>query len=381
MSEDDEISEEILMKIAMLESEELEKKRIQNNIDHLYVKQLQEKEEKRRRMEERRNEFETSPKMEFNQRINQQIKSNQNLNSYSDDNREDDSSQSLEDILFPLQSKYKQNSVPNQINLEKKKKKKSNKKYKKKVNRSSDKESPNTRNSNPFENRTNNNRFINNNNCILTHTPRENNSSDDDLDEEYGRIRNGNKNNQASMNESTLNNRLQNLFGIIKKNNQRQETIAKDSPELIEDYEYEDFQMRLMRSPSTFPRNDFALTEDDVISPENRDWLSNNRRRYENRNSPTNHFVFNENSNYEDLLRLDENNVSKGATKSQIKRLNTIKYVKSNNDEKNCTICLEDLEVGDEVFLLPCLHKFHKDCLNPWMKNSKDCPICRQSIF
>ena len=381
MSEDDEISEEILMKIAMLESEELEKKRIQNNIDHLYVKQLQEKEEKRRRMEERRNEFETSPKMEFNQRINQQIKSNQNLNSYSDDNREDDSSQSLEDILFPLQSKYKQNSVPNQINLEKKKKKKSNKKYKKKVNRSSDKESPNTRNSNPFENRTNNNRFINNNNCILTHTPRENNSSDDDLDEEYGRIRNGNKNNQASMNESTLSNRLQNLFGIIKKNNQRQETIAKDSPELIEDYEYEDFQMRLMRSPSTFPRNDFALTEDDVISPENRDWLSNNRRRYENRNSPTNHFVFNENSNYEDLLRLDENNVSKGATKSQIKRLNTIKYVKSNNDEKNCTICLEDLEVGDEVFLLPCLHKFHKDCLNPWMKNSKDCPICRQSIF
>lgn len=43
-----------------------------------------------------------------------------------------------------------------------------------------------------------------------------------------------------------------------------------------------------------------------------------------------------------------------------------------------CSICTDDFTKGEEVRVLPCNHKFHPDCVDPWLLNvSGTCPLCR----
>lgn len=45
-----------------------------------------------------------------------------------------------------------------------------------------------------------------------------------------------------------------------------------------------------------------------------------------------------------------------------------------------CTICIDDLSLGDEVLVLPCKHWFHDECVVLWLKEHNTCPICRSSV-
>ncbi len=45
-----------------------------------------------------------------------------------------------------------------------------------------------------------------------------------------------------------------------------------------------------------------------------------------------------------------------------------------------CAICLCDFEPGDASRRLPCLHMFHKDCIDDWLKQHRDCPVCKTDI-
>lgn len=48
--------------------------------------------------------------------------------------------------------------------------------------------------------------------------------------------------------------------------------------------------------------------------------------------------------------------------------------------EDKCTICLEAMEVGEEVSLLPCLHMLHKHCATKYFSTGgvgPVCPVCR----
>ncbi|KAB5540398.1 hypothetical protein GE09DRAFT_255128 [Coniochaeta sp. 2T2.1] len=45
-----------------------------------------------------------------------------------------------------------------------------------------------------------------------------------------------------------------------------------------------------------------------------------------------------------------------------------------------CTICIDELKVGDEVTVLPCKHWFHGECVTLWLKEHNTCPICRTPI-
>lgn len=49
----------------------------------------------------------------------------------------------------------------------------------------------------------------------------------------------------------------------------------------------------------------------------------------------------------------------------------------SQGDEHlGCSICTEDFTVGEDVRVLPCDHKFHPQCVDPWLMNvSGTCPL------
>ncbi|KAF2872007.1 hypothetical protein BDV95DRAFT_31597 [Massariosphaeria phaeospora] len=54
----------------------------------------------------------------------------------------------------------------------------------------------------------------------------------------------------------------------------------------------------------------------------------------------------------------------------------------STSDEAlGCSICTEDFEKGQDIRVLPCDHKFHPDCVDPWLLNvSGTCPLCRVDL-
>eukprot|EP00326_Haptolina_ericina_P042162 CAMPEP_0181250868 /NCGR_PEP_ID=MMETSP1096-20121128/46553_1 /TAXON_ID=156174 ORGANISM="Chrysochromulina ericina, Strain CCMP281" /NCGR_SAMPLE_ID=MMETSP1096 /ASSEMBLY_ACC=CAM_ASM_000453 /LENGTH=145 /DNA_ID=CAMNT_0023348373 /DNA_START=180 /DNA_END=617 /DNA_ORIENTATION=- len=47
---------------------------------------------------------------------------------------------------------------------------------------------------------------------------------------------------------------------------------------------------------------------------------------------------------------------------------------------RSCCVCLEDVTPGSRVRTLPCLHTFHAECAEEWLKKKKVCPLCQSSI-
>ncbi|KAK3724107.1 hypothetical protein LTR37_001229 [Vermiconidia calcicola] len=49
-----------------------------------------------------------------------------------------------------------------------------------------------------------------------------------------------------------------------------------------------------------------------------------------------------------------------------------------NPDSQGCSICTEDFVTGEDQRVLPCDHRFHPACVDPWLLNiSGTCPLCR----
>lgn len=47
---------------------------------------------------------------------------------------------------------------------------------------------------------------------------------------------------------------------------------------------------------------------------------------------------------------------------------------------RTCCVCLEEVCVQQKVRTLPCLHTFHAECAEEWLKKKKVCPLCQFSI-
>ena len=53
---------------------------------------------------------------------------------------------------------------------------------------------------------------------------------------------------------------------------------------------------------------------------------------------------------------------------------------KSIDNSNKCSICLCEFEIGEEKSTLPCLHYFHFNCIEKWIKRKKYCPICKYQL-
>jgi hypothetical protein len=89
---------------------------------------------------------------------------------------------------------------------------------------------------------------------------------------------------------------------------------------------------------------------------------------------------------YELLCRLDDKVENrKGAKEEQLAALPTEVVGaegrrRSDGAPATCTICLEELAAGDVLKRPPCLHDFHSDCLDTWLKTKACCPICQRGV-
>ncbi|GJW91915.1 E3 ubiquitin protein ligase SDIR1 isoform X1 [Tanacetum coccineum] len=54
--------------------------------------------------------------------------------------------------------------------------------------------------------------------------------------------------------------------------------------------------------------------------------------------------------------------------------------LKSSEDELTCSVCLETVNVGELVRSLPCLHQFHAECIDPWLRQQGTCPVCKFKV-
>lgn len=46
-----------------------------------------------------------------------------------------------------------------------------------------------------------------------------------------------------------------------------------------------------------------------------------------------------------------------------------------------CSVCTDDFVNGQDIRVLPCKHKFHPECIDPWLLNvSGTCPLCRVDL-
>ena len=80
------------------------------------------------------------------------------------------------------------------------------------------------------------------------------------------------------------------------------------------------------------------------------------------------------------MIRVDK------LTRDQVLLLDEEEYKPEITDENDeaacCAICLEEFELGEKVRVLPCGHKFHEDCLIPWLtERHASCPLCKMDVL
>ncbi len=48
-------------------------------------------------------------------------------------------------------------------------------------------------------------------------------------------------------------------------------------------------------------------------------------------------------------------------------------------ENKKCSICQCDFEDKEEIRIFVCLHRFHKECADAWLKKKDWCPLCKNN--
>ncbi|WAR02718.1 BB-like protein [Mya arenaria] len=87
-------------------------------------------------------------------------------------------------------------------------------------------------------------------------------------------------------------------------------------------------------------------------------------------------------NSYEALLELGENlgTVTSGLSTEECSTLPTARYTQRDKNTAERSVCLEKYKTGDAQKTLPCIHIFHKSCIDEWLKNNATCPVCREVV-
>ncbi|KAL3362794.1 hypothetical protein AABB24_012218 [Solanum stoloniferum] len=104
-------------------------------------------------------------------------------------------------------------------------------------------------------------------------------------------------------------------------------------------------------------------------------WKSQNKRSPNNRQPP------NQSQEMLDNRPNLQGEVVSGLKKSGSKKFNWAKMIWKSQEQDECTICLDQFKISDNLMQLTCAHKFHSKCLVPWLESNAHCPCCRMTII
>ena len=67
-------------------------------------------------------------------------------------------------------------------------------------------------------------------------------------------------------------------------------------------------------------------------------------------------------------------------THYKIVKIKEHKFIDDESSSEICPICLDNYKKDDILNELKCGHKYHNTCIDDWIKNNNNCPLCRLSI-
>ncbi|KAL1196750.1 E3 ubiquitin-protein ligase RING1 [Cardamine amara subsp. amara] len=67
-------------------------------------------------------------------------------------------------------------------------------------------------------------------------------------------------------------------------------------------------------------------------------------------------------------------------SKSFMKNLPIVRVEGENDDGVVCAVCKEEMNIGNKAVQLPCNHKYHSECIVPWLRVRNTCPVCRYEL-
>ncbi|GMI72039.1 Arabidopsis Toxicos en Levadura 16 [Hibiscus trionum] len=73
----------------------------------------------------------------------------------------------------------------------------------------------------------------------------------------------------------------------------------------------------------------------------------------------------------------------RGLDESVIRQIPIFRFDKDSKERSfcECAVCLNEFEDEEKLRMIPnCSHVFHIDCIDVWLQNNANCPLCRTSI-
>ena len=68
----------------------------------------------------------------------------------------------------------------------------------------------------------------------------------------------------------------------------------------------------------------------------------------------------------------------------EVKKMSYSLYNKGKNgvlEPPICSICRENIELEQNIYLLSCNHFYHQFCITEWFKEKSECPYCRKKFI
>ena len=83
--------------------------------------------------------------------------------------------------------------------------------------------------------------------------------------------------------------------------------------------------------------------------------------------------------NLDQFFLLNQADQTTGLTRLQIDNL-PLRFFEEEDADKICTICLTEYTEGNMLRILPCSHEYHYQCIDQWLEEHSNCPICRGPV-
>ncbi|KAM7267324.1 hypothetical protein ACFE04_009490 [Oxalis oulophora] len=70
------------------------------------------------------------------------------------------------------------------------------------------------------------------------------------------------------------------------------------------------------------------------------------------------------------------------AAKDAVENLLEVTLTKEDVEKNNnlCAVCKDEINVGEKAKQLPCAHRYHGECIVPWLGIRNTCPVCRYEL-